>query len=202
MEVYKGAVSTLEPTDWSNEFGGSIIQYIESIAGKVLPISLNSIVESNNVTQRIAIVNKKKNKFLFTVGLFTAHNPMLELFIVLPADWNMNDNSGKNQFPLALLLTVSEQVKQGLQIEEGFCINAEDSIYSHLPWPENLAGFCVCDHYWGRKVSEEEKNEIDEYTVHLWTLIPVKKTKKGFPKQDVEKNKKAGWAKLTLKLGK
>jgi len=68
-----------------------------------------------------------------------------------------------------------------------------------LPWPTGIVGFCVCDHYWGR--NREDKEEIPaEDKVYLLTLIPVKGTKKGFPEQSIEKNRQAGWAKLTLNI--
>jgi hypothetical protein len=196
----KSAISTSANTDWSKEYGGPIIQYVSDIAGRVLPIQLVRIVgEELVVGQRIALVNKGKNKFLFTVGLFAVHEPMLELFIVLPEYWNLHDRGPKNQFPSSLLLSISNQIRHGLKIEEGFCVRADDPVYSNLPWPTGIAGFCVCDHYWGR--NREDKEEIPaEDKVYLLTLIPVKATKKGFPQQSIEKNRQAGWAKLTVNL--
>jgi len=110
----KSAISTMADIDWSKEYGGPIIQYVNDIAGRVLPIQLVRIVgEELTVGQRIALVNKGKNKLLFTVGLFDAHTPMLELFIVLPEYWNLHDRSPQNQFPSSLLLAVSQQIAKG-----------------------------------------------------------------------------------------
>ena len=194
----KNAPSLLEKSDWSGEYGFPILRFIDSNVGRVLPIGLTSIIPAMNVGQRIALVNKDKNKMVFTVGLFSLHKPMLELFIVLPGDWNMHVKSAQNQFPSALLLILSEQVAFGLRIEEGFLVLADDPAYKDLAWPENIAGLCVCDHEWGLPKTADIP---DEDRVRLWTLVPMKRTKSGFSKQSLEKNRLAGWTKLTLHPG-
>lgn len=196
----KGAKATLQKNDWSKEFGGSIIQYVNDNAGTVLPILLTPIVKADtiNVTQRVAIINKGKNKYLFTVGLFAIHKPMLELFITLPESWNMLDNSMGNQFPSALLLALTQQIINGLSVKEGGFISADDDSLSKLVWPKDVLGFWICDYYWTQNVEKKEQNEN---SVMLLTLIPVLKTKNNKMQIfDTEKNRKASWAKITLNI--
>lgn len=195
----KGASATVEKTDWTKEYGGSILEFIDSTFGRVLPVALTSIIPGANVGQRLALVNKGKNKLLFTLGLFALHTPMIELFIVLPGDWNMHDSSPDNQFPSSLLLVLADQIAKGLHIEEGFCVLADDPAYRHLAWPAAIAGVCASDAAWGAPREHEEDIPEDD-KVGLWTLIPVKRSKSGMPKQSMEKNRQAGWAKLTLAL--
>lgn len=195
----KGAESVAEEKDWSKEYGGPILNFINQNFGRVLPISLTGIIVGPYVEQRVALVNKQKNKLLFTLGLFDVHKPMLELFIVLPAEWNMTDRSDANQFPTALLLKLSDQISKGLHIDEGFLVLADDPEYKGLCWPGNIGGFQVTDCHWG---SDREKDDAipAEDRVGLWTLVPIKRGKSGLQKQSLEKNRSAGWAKLTLNL--
>lgn len=195
-----GALSVTKGIDFSKEFGGSILHHVHENAGTVLPISMRPIVNNDlNVEQRLAIVNKKKNKYLFTIGLFTLHKPMIELFIVLEEEWNMLDKSAKSQFPSELLLKLSNEIKNGLSIDETYFISSTDETYSDLEWPENIAGFYPVDFKWN---SDEPEEDIpDDETVTLLTLMPIKKTKSGKIKPaDVEKNRKAKWGKLTFKM--
>ncbi len=194
-----GALSTTEYIDFTNEFGGSILRYVHEHAGTVLPITMRAIVTNDQkVEQHLAIVNKNKSKYLFTIGLFTIHKPMLELFIVLESDWNMLNKSAKNQFPSELLLRLSSEIKDGLLIDETYLISSTDDRYSDLNWPENIAGFYPVDFKWS---NEPEEDIPEDETVTLLTLMPIKKTKSGKVKPaDVEKNRKAKWGKLTLKI--
>ena len=47
---------------------------------------------------------------------------------------------------------------------------------------------------------EEESEEDTDDEVTILSLIPIKKTKKGFTPLDKEKARNAGWAKLTLNV--
>jgi hypothetical protein len=160
---------------------------------------LTAIIPGPYVEQRIALANKQKNKLLFTLGLFNLHKPMLELFIVLPSEWNMSDRSDANQFPTALLLKLSDQIAKGLHVEEGFMVLADDPEYKDLSWPSDIGGFQVADCHLGEKPASDEPIP-EEDTVHLWTLVPVKRLKSGLQKPSLEKNRSAGWTKWTLKL--
>lgn len=66
--------------------------------------------------------------------------------------------------------------------------------------PEGLAGFYVSDVTWNKAQEEEELEEDTDDEVTILSLIPIKKTKKGFTPLDKEKVRNAGWAKLTLNL--
>ncbi|NHZ95397.1 hypothetical protein F2P46_06555 [Massilia sp. CCM 8734] len=193
----RNAPSLLEKTDWSKEYGGPILAFIDNRFGRVLPVALSAIVPGADVVQRVALVNKNKSKMLFTIGLFHVHAPMIELFIVLPPAWNMHDKSGANQFPSALLLCLADRVVQGLHVEEGLLVMADDPFYSALAWPKDIAGFQVCDHQWGSD-REHEKEIPEDEKVGLWTLTPIGRTKRGCTPPSLEKNRTAGWARLTL----
>lgn len=194
------AKSTIKDTDWSRVFGGSIIQYVNDHAGKVLPISLLPIVGDNEIRQYLALVNKNKNKLLFTVGLFAIHKPMIELFIVLDSSWNMFDHSPKNQFPSILLLELSNQIINGLRIDEKFFISREDKQFKNLEWPEGICGLLLCDIYWNQKLQQENYiNELEEEKVTLFTLVPIKKNIN--PNNYlIEKSVKNSWNKYKLIL--
>ena len=194
------AKTTLQKTDWSKEFGGSIIQYVDDNAGTVLPVLFTPIVKNTvNVTQRIAIINKEKNKYLFTVGLFAIHKPMIELFIVLPASWNMHDKSPENMFPCMLLIALSELIVNGKTIQEGDFISCNMPELSELKWAADIEGFWVCDYTWNK--NEPQSSETDDDKVNLFTLIPEKKMKtKKKPTFDAEKCRKATWNKICLNL--
>ena len=66
--------------------------------------------------------------------------------------------------------------------------------------PEGLAGFYVSDVTWNKTQEDEEPEEDIDDEVTILSLIPIKKTKKGFTSLDKEKARNAGWAKLTLNL--
>lgn len=177
----QNAVATIFGNDWSEEYGAPILEFVEKPLGRILPFYINS-----GVTQRIALANKENNKVLFTTGLFASQTPMVELFIVLPAEWNMYDKSEKNQFPSALLNVLGKQVSYRGKIEEGETILADDPRYEALAWPSDLAGFFVSDNDWGVDRSHEGEISEDE-KVWLLTLIPIKRTKTGYTKQSIEK---------------
>ena len=81
-----------------------------------------------------------------------------------------------------------EKIKCLLYLKRSHCVDTA---------PEGLAGFYVSDVTWN-KTKEEEEDIDDEVTI--LSLIPIKKTKKGFTPLDKEKARNAGWAKLTLNL--
>lgn len=190
----QNALATIFGNDWPKEYGGPILEFVEKSLGRILPFYISS-----GVTQRIALANKENNKVLFTNGLFANQTLMVELFIVLSAEWNMYDKSEKNQFPSALLNVLGKQISSGGKIEEGETILADDPRYEALAWPADLAGFFVSDNDWGVDRSHEGEISEDE-KVWLLTLIPIKRTKTGYIKQSVEKNRIARWGKLTLAI--
>ena len=87
-----------------------------------------------------------------------------------------------------------EKIKCLLYLKRSHCVDTA---------PEGLAGFYVSDVTWNKTQEEEEDEEPEEDTddeVTILSLIPIKKTKKGFTPLDKEKARNAGWAKLTLNL--
>lgn len=197
----KGALSSYRP-DWSNHKAKAILGHVFENAGRILPLKYPK-VDNANIEQHLAIVNNSKNKYLFTTGLFEHHQPMLELFIVLPDHWNPLVKDDDNQFPVQLLHSLSNAIIQGMHIDEKTLIAKDDDRFNHLNWPENVDGFYPVDFEWPpiKKGVEKEKEKIpEEETVFLFTLLPVKKTKKGIVPPDVEKNRKAKWQKLCVKL--
>ena len=133
-------------------------------------------------------------------NLFEKHNPRIELFLVLPEYWNFYDTEAVNQFPIKMLTRLVELItKDNLVIEEGYHILADDEKYKDIIWPDYLAGLYASDIPWGQDNKQEENQKEKEVT--LFTLVPIKKTKSGYSKQDLEKNRKSKWGKLTLKIG-
>ena len=87
-----------------------------------------------------------------------------------------------------------EKIKCLLYLKRSHCVDTA---------PEGLAGFYVSDVTWNKTQEDEEDEEPEEDTddeVTILSLIPIKKTKKGFTPLDKEKARNAGWAKLTLNL--
>jgi hypothetical protein len=193
----QGAKTQFDIPDWINIKGNGILGFISLNVGKILPVDILASKEDFPVVQKLTTIEKKYNRILFTFGLFSIHNPKIELFLILPEYWNFYHKNEENQFPILLMSKLIKQVKNGLKIEEGLSIIAEEAEYCDLKWPSDIAGFSISYNYWGG-VNKANDKEIDP--VKLLTLIPVKKTKKGFASQSVDKNRKAGWAKLTLNL--
>ena len=191
----QGAKSRYILPDWveNDSEGSGILGYITLTAGEILPVD---IAITNNIVQKLAIVNNEKNRMLFTFGLFKLHQPSIELFIVLPEYWNFYIKTNENQFPILLLSRLADLVKDGLKIEEGYQILANDPKYSDLAWLKDLAGFFASNLMWKSKTGKNEQyNEAA-----LLSLIPINKTRNGFAKQSVEKNREAGWTKITLNI--
>ena len=195
----RNAISLTKPIEWEKEFGGTVLKYVNDNAGSVLPIHLVQMVSnSQKISLRMAQVNKKQHKYLFTIGLFAIHQPMIELFIVLPATWNLNDNSPENMFPCMLLMTLSEMITNGKTISEGDFISCDMPELSKLKWYAEIDGFWVCDYPWNRNKPKSTKPD-DSNTVTLLTLIPEKKTKaKKELMYDAEKHRNATWNRICL----
>jgi len=199
----KGAIALSKPIDWEKEYGGPLLKYVNNNAGTVLPISLLSIVSNNqNIFLRIAQVNKKQQKYLFTIGLFAKCKPRIELSIVVSSLWNLNDNSRKNMFPCMLLINVSELIINVLIVTEGDFISCDNEKLSDLEWPSHIEGFWVCDYSWKKKDNKDlEKNESNANRVTFFTLIPEIKVKKKKPLvYNIDKNRYATWSKITLNI--
>ena len=66
-------------------------------------------------------------------------------------------------------------------------------IYTHIQVKKELLK------NYNSEEDEEPEEDIDD-EVTILSLIPIKKTKKGFTPLDKEKARNAGWAKLTLNV--
>ena len=197
----KNAISLSKPIDWKNEYGGPLLKYVNDNAGEVLPISFFQIVSNNqNISLRIALVNKKQQKYLFTIGLFAKQKPMIELSIVVSASWNLNDKSPKSMFPCLLLMKLSEIILNGMSIDEGDFISHKNTELENLEWPSDIEGFWISNHSWKNEKNsissiDEDKTEV----ITIYTLIPEKKAKnKKELTFDKEKMRSLSWKRTAL----
>jgi hypothetical protein len=197
-----GAKSQYELPDWveNDVEGDGILSHVSIKAGKILPVDIRAEEAEKPVVLKLASVNNKLNRLLFTFGLFSVHTPRIELFITLPQYWNFYVTTPENQFPILLLSELIKQIKDGLKIEEGYYIRADDDKFKHLVWPQDIACFYVSDVKWKTKDNDDNEGNKDDDDVYLYSLIPVKKTKNGFAEQSLEKNRNAGWTKLCLNI--
>jgi hypothetical protein len=197
----KGAITLSKPIDWETEYGGPLLKYVNDNAGAVLPISLLPVVSNNqNISLRIAHVNRKQQKYLFTIGLFAKHKPMIELSIVVSASWNLNNNSSKNTFPCALLMNLSELITNGITVKEGDFISCDNEKLAGLEWPSHIEGFWICDYSWKKENHKElKKDEANTNSVTFFTLVPEIKVKNKKPLvYNVDKNRYAAWSKIAI----
>lgn len=204
LKLHKAKSHYILPEWVENEIPGSgILSHVTLRLGKILPVDVASFAKDKPVVQKLVPANNKKNRVLFTFGLFDFHKPMIELFIVLEGYWNFYVQTAENQFPIQLLSKITQSVKEGMKISEGDYILAEDDRFKDLSWPEGIAAFCVVDLKWpgGKDTDQNLAASENDEIVTLYTLLPVRKTKSGFTKEPIEKARLAGWKKLTLELG-
>ena len=182
--------------------GSGILSHVTLQLGKILPVDVAAFDRDEPVVQKLVPANNKKNRVLFTFGLFDLHAPMLELFIVLPEYWNFYVQTAENQFPIQLLSGITQAVKEGMALAEGDYILAEDHRFKALSWPKGIAAFCVVDVKWpgGKNADQNLVTTDHDKTVSLYTLLPVRRTKSGFTEEPIEKARLAGWKKLTLNI--
>lgn len=213
----QGGKSHYIAPEWVEEEteGQGILSYVSLTVGKILPVDVRADKSESPVVLKMASINNKKNRLLFTFGLFSMTEPKTELFMVLPQYWNFYLTTAENQFPILFLSKMIQLVKAGFKIEEGLELLADDERFSDLKWPSDVGGLFVSDVEWkpekNAELEEEDDDEDDDDDntdeaeedddVFLYTLIPMKKTKAGVAKQSLEKNRTAGWAKLCLNVG-
>ena len=198
--------------DWSQEFGGSIINYVHETAGPVYPIKFTKIVGDNSFDLRLSNIDGKgKWKLLFTIGLFQIL-PRTELFICLPSDWPVNQSISKNDnswcFPIEILLELSKKIFENQEvIRDGFLVDKLDIRWKDLNWPSNIDALVALDYKWDKmKIANnnftEEKN--DEM-VNLLLLIPLKSNRNGLLSEEklkiwMDKNRTASWGRVALTI--
>lgn len=194
-----GAKSYYILPEWvENEISGSgILGRITLKLGKILPVDIT--VDSGNKPVVQKLIHSQKYCLLFTFGLFDFHQPMMELLIVLPQYWNFYVQTAKNQFSIQLLTGIIELLKTGRNLSEGDYILSDDDHFKELNWPETIAAFRVVRIKWS-ELNDMDQNLTNKEEVVLYTLMPVKRTKAGFSREDIEKSRSAGWRKLTLQI--
>ena len=101
---------------------------------------------------------------------------------------------------LCILKEAIALIQSGKSIKEGDYQLIDTPPFNTLTAPEGLAGFYVSDVTWNKTQEDEEPEEDIDDEVTILSLIPIKKTKKGFSPLDKEKARNAGWAKLTLNV--
>ena len=198
----KGAKALSQLPDWVDNpiEGVGILTYITVQLGKIFPLDIEN---SGNVAIKMVQGSKIKRRVLFTFGLYALQQPMIELCLVLPEYWNFYNTKGTNLFPVHFLKEAIALIQSGASIKEGDYLLLDTPPFNTLTAPEGLAGFYVSDVTWNKTQEEEEDEEPEEDTddeVTILSLIPIKKTKKGFTPLDKEKARNAGWAKLTLNV--
>ena len=198
----KGAKALSQLPDWVDNpiEGVGILTYITVQLGKIFPLDIEN---SGDVAIKMVQGSKIKRRVLFTFGLYALQQPMIELCLVLPEYWNFYNTKGANLFPVHFLKEAIALIQSGKSIKEGDYLLLDTPPFNTLTAPEGLAGFYVSDVTWNKTKEEEEDEEPEEDTddeVTILSLIPIKKTKKGFTPLDKEKARNAGWAKLTLNV--
>ena len=198
----KGAKALSQLPDWVDNpiEGVGILTYITVQLGKIFPLDIEN---KGNVAIKMVQGSKIKRRVLFTFGLYALQQPMIELCLVLPEYWNFYNTKGTNLFPVHFLKEAIALIQSGKSIKEGDYLLLDTPPFNTLTAPEGLAGFYVSDVTWNKTQEEEEDEEPEEDTddeVTILSLIPIKKTKKGFTPLDKEKARNAGWAKLTLNV--
>ena len=191
----KGALSNIKHDYIWSEEGGGISQHIDRNIGRVVPNKFNEM--ECGVFNRIAEANRGKNSLLFSVGNFKYSSPYVEFIIVFPGYWNPYSNSPKTRFPYLIMTELTNQIRKGRRYSDGDFISNKEDGFNTLLWPEKLAGFYVVDYNFSN--TEDHYADKDDI-ITLYTLIPVKSTKKGYSEQSLEKLKSKKWKAIELSL--
>ena len=197
--IDKRAKALSQLPDWVDNpiEGVGILTYITLQLGKIFPLDIEN---RGNVAIKMVQGSKIKRRVLFTFGLYALQKPMIELCLVLPEYWNFYDTRGTNLFPIHFLKEAIALIQSGASIKEGDYLLLDTPPFNTLTAPEGLAGFYVSDVTWNKTQEEEEPEEDTDDEVTILSLIPIKKTKKGFSPLDKEKARNTGWAKLTVNV--
>lgn len=195
----QGAKSHYVIPEWIDDKGSGILEHLSLKFDRILPIDISDSSSLSPVKLKLVPVNNRKNRMLFTYGLYDMTKPRIELFIVLYEYWNFYNQEINNQFPIIFLERIIQAIKEGLSLKEGDYLLKTDDLFSDLTWDEQIAGFFVSDVDWKSKKEVSYSFENKE-KVSLLTLIPIKATKNGFSKMSIESCRNTGWQKLTLSI--
>ena len=191
----KGALSNINHDYVWSEVGGGISQHIDWNIGRVIPNKFNET--ENGVFNRLAVVNRGNNSLLFSVGNFQYTQPYVEFVIVLPFGWNPYSKMEKTQFPYMVMKELTNQVRNGRTFSDGDFISKTEKGFNAISWSEKLAGFYVVDYNYSDTANQYDNKED---MVTLYTLIPVKATKKGYSEHSLEKLKSKKLKAIELSL--
>ena len=191
----KGALSNINHDYVWSEVGGGISQHIDWNIGRVIPNKFNET--ENGVFNRLAVVNRGNNSLLFSVGNFQYTQPYVEFVIVLPFGWNPYSKMEKTQFPYMVMKELTNQVRNGRTFSDGDFISKTEKEFNAISWSEKLAGFYVVDYNYSDTANQYDNKEG---MVTLYTLIPVKATKKGYSEHSLEKLKSKKLKAIELSL--
>jgi hypothetical protein len=199
----KNALKAQEEINFATERASGILLHVVESTGWVLSPKLTK----DSIDLRTALIEKdKKNKVLFTIGVFQK-SPHMELFLCIPFDWPVNNQmiheNHSVSFPVQLLFTLAEYRLGGGEIYEGYVVDKHDPKWSLLVWPGNIDGFIAVDYAFGEDDEPDDLNSENDNVVKLLLLVPIKYPKTGCPKgkklEDwIEKRRIAKWAKNAL----
>lgn len=155
--------------------------------GYILASDIYSRMHGNfKIDLRTALLGKgDRNKLLFTIGAYE-EQPRNEFLLVLPYNWILNkavlESDNRYGFPLNLLFKLASYRLDGNTLEEGYAIEKTDPYWSSLQWPTGIDAFILLDYPFPDD-DDSQTEEIDEDTVTLLLLSPIKYSKKGLPKR-------------------
>lgn len=199
-----GARKAFEEMDVSDIEGNGILFHIYNNAG---PILTDEYKCSGVKLMTSWIGNGNHHKLFFTFGNFKK-TPRAEFLICLPYNWPLNNailNSDyKENFPMKVLLLLSEYYELNDGVNEGFIIDKHSDQWGSLNWPDEIDGLVAVDYSFNHKENEKELFAEDE-EVTLLLLIPIKYTKAGIPKKEkleqwVNKKRTASWKSIAFKM--
>lgn len=199
-----GARKAFEEMDVSDIEGNGILFHIYNNAG---PILTDEYKCSGVKLMTSWIGNGNHHKLFFTFGNFKK-TPRTEFLICLPYNWPLNNailNSDyKENFPMKVLLLLSEYYELNDGVNEGFIIDKHSVQWGSLNWPDEIDGLVAVDYSFNHKENEKELFTEDE-EVTLLLLIPIKYTKAGIPKKEkleqwVNKKRTASWKSIAFKM--
>jgi hypothetical protein len=134
--------------DWSKEWGGETIGFVEETVGQVSPLALSQIVPGDlEINIRFAQIRPKKEyKLLFTIGVSVFAD--LELALCLPKNWPITGNAAQEPqyaWPVQLFLNLAVQLNQGRSLAAGTILSRDDAALHGLLLPAELSSFLVTD---------------------------------------------------------
>lgn len=99
--------------DWSQEFGGSIINYVHETAGPVYPVKFTKIVGDNSFDLRLSNIDGKRKMETIIHNRFVSNFATNRAFYLSSSDWPVNQSISKSDslwnFPIEILLELIQE---------------------------------------------------------------------------------------------